>query len=52
MAGYHTEYSGFRWGCYMLSEYVNMFAVGSVMITLFWGGWLRPFRTWAFWKSP
>ena len=43
VAGYHTEYSGFRWGIYMLSEYINMFAVGSVLITVFWGGWLRPF---------
>lgn len=43
VAGYHTEYSGFRWGCYMLAEYVAMFSVGSVLITLFWGGWLRPF---------
>jgi len=52
VAGYHTEYSGFRWGCYMLSEYVNMFAVGSVMITLFWGGWLRPFPNVAFLEIP
>jgi NADH-quinone oxidoreductase subunit H len=43
VAGFHTEYSGFRWGVYMLSEYINMFAVGSVLITLFFGGWLRPF---------
>ncbi len=43
VAGYHTEYSGFRWGIYMLSEYVNMMVVGSVAVTLFWGGWLRPF---------
>jgi NADH-quinone oxidoreductase subunit H len=43
VAGYHTEYSGFRWGVYMLSEYINMYVVGSVAITLFWGGWLRPF---------
>ncbi|MBI5281289.1 MAG: NADH-quinone oxidoreductase subunit H [Candidatus Solibacter usitatus] len=43
VAGFHTEFSGFRWGVYMLSEYVNMFAVGSVLVTLFWGGWLRPF---------
>lgn len=43
VAGYHTEYSGFRWGIYMLSEYLNMFVVGGVAITLFWGGWLRPF---------
>jgi len=43
VAGFHTEYSGFRWGIYFLAEYINMFAVGSVLITLFWGGWLRPF---------
>jgi NADH-quinone oxidoreductase subunit H len=43
VAGYHTEYSGFRYGVYMLAEYINMFVVGSVMVTLFWGGWLRPF---------
>lgn len=43
VAGFHTEYSGFRWALYMLSEYVNMYVVSSVAITLFWGGWLRPF---------
>jgi NADH-quinone oxidoreductase subunit H len=43
VAGYHTEYSGFRYAIYMMAEYVNMFVVGSVAITLFWGGWLRPF---------
>ena len=43
VAGYHTEYSGFRWGIYMLSEYVAMYVVGAVAITLFLGGWLRPF---------
>lgn len=43
VAGYHTEYSGFRWGLYMLSEYAAMYVVASVMITIFWGGWLRPF---------
>lgn len=43
VAGFHTEYSGFRWGVYMLSEYISMFAIGSVLVTLFFGGWLRPF---------
>jgi NADH-quinone oxidoreductase subunit H len=52
VAGFHTEYSGFRWGVYMLSEYVNMYAVGSVMITLFWGGWLRPFPSVAWLAVP
>lgn len=43
VAGFHTEYSGFRWALYMLAEYGNIFVVSSVSVTLFWGGWLRPF---------
>jgi NADH-quinone oxidoreductase subunit H len=43
VAGFHTEYSGFRWACYMLGEYANMIAVACVGVTLFLGGWLRPF---------
>ena len=51
VAGFHTEYSGFRWGVYMLSEYANIFIVASVAVTLFWGGWLRPFPNVA-WLEP
>jgi NADH-quinone oxidoreductase subunit H len=43
VAGYHTEYSGFRWALFMLSEYAAIFVVCAVMVTVFWGGWLRPF---------
>jgi len=43
VAGFHTEYSGFRWALYFLAEYANVFVVSSVAVTLFWGGWLRPF---------
>ncbi len=43
VAGFHTEYSGFRWALYMLAEYGNIFVVASVGVVLFWGGWLRPF---------
>src|SRR5262249_50982893 len=43
VAGFHTEYSGFRWSLYFLAEYANIFVVSSVAVTLFWGGWLRPF---------
>lgn len=43
VAGFHTEYSGFRWALFMLAEYANIFVVASVAVTLFWGGWLRPF---------
>ncbi|MBI1896893.1 MAG: NADH-quinone oxidoreductase subunit H [Acidobacteria bacterium] len=43
VAGFHTEYSGFRWALFMLAEYAHIFVVASVAVTLFWGGWLRPF---------
>jgi NADH-quinone oxidoreductase subunit H len=43
VAGFHTEYSGFRWALYFLAEYANIFVASAVAVTLFWGGWLRPF---------
>jgi NADH-quinone oxidoreductase subunit H len=43
--GFHTEYSGFRFALYFLAEYANVFVVASVAVTLFWGGWLRPFAS-------
>jgi NADH-quinone oxidoreductase subunit H len=43
VAGYHTEFSGFRWSVYMLAEWGNVLVVCSVAVTLFLGGWLRPF---------
>ena len=42
-AGFHTEYSGFRWSLFMLAEYAAMIAVSSIAVTLWLGGWLRPF---------
>lgn len=51
VAGFHTEYSGFRWAIYMLSEYASIFVVAGVAVTLFWGGWLRPFPNVA-WLEP
>ncbi len=42
-AGFHTEYSGFRWSLFFLAEYAAMIAVSSVAVTLWLGGWLRPF---------
>jgi NADH-quinone oxidoreductase subunit H len=52
VAGFLTEYSGFRWSLFFLAEYASMFAVSSIATTLWLGGWLRPFpnllggRTW------
>lgn len=43
VAGFMTEYSGFRWSLYFLAEYASMMAVSSIAVTLWLGGWLRPF---------
>ena len=43
VAGFHTEYSGFRFSLYFLAEYAAMVLVSSVAVTLFLGGWLRFF---------
>jgi NADH-quinone oxidoreductase subunit H len=45
VAGYMTEYSGFRWAVYFLAEYANMIVVAGIATTLFLGGWTRPFSS-------
>lgn len=39
VAGYHVEYSGFRWAFFMLTEYVYLFAMAALTTILFLGGW-------------
>src|SRR5262249_42435356 len=51
VAGFHTEYSGFRWSLYFLAEYANIFVVSGVAVTIFLGGWLRPFPS-VGWLQP
>jgi len=48
VAGYFTEYSGFKFALFFLAEYLGMFAVSGMGITLFLGGWAAPlsFLTW------
>ena len=48
IAGYFTEYSGFKFALFFLGEYLGMFAISGLGITLFLGGWNAPlpFLTW------
>ncbi len=43
VAGYHTEYSGFRWSIFQLGEWTNIYVVGAIFATVFLGGWNVPF---------
>ena len=43
VAGFHTEYSGFRWSLFFMAEYAAMVVVTSVVTTLYLGGWYFPF---------
>lgn len=44
VGGYHTEYSGMKFGMFFLAEYVNFFVASFVIATLFFGGYLVPFE--------
>lgn len=43
VAGFHVEYSGFRFAFFMLAEYVYLFAMAALITVIFLGGWLPPF---------
>jgi NADH-quinone oxidoreductase subunit H len=42
VAGYHTEYSGFRWALFFMAEYTAMIITSSIAVTLYLGGWSFP----------
>ena len=47
VAGFATEYSGMRFGFFFFAEYVNVFIMSALTVTLFFGGWNAPFA-WPF----
>ena len=42
VAGYHSEYSGMKFGMFFVGEYVGIIMVSAMIVTLFFGGWLGP----------
>ena len=43
VAGYHTEYGSMRLGLYLFGEYVNMYTLSALMVTLYFGSWHLPY---------
>lgn len=42
VAGYHTEYSGMKFGMFFVGEYASIILISAMIVTLFFGGWLGP----------
>ena len=42
IAGFHSEYSGMKFGMFFVGEYLGITLVSALMVTLFFGGWLGP----------
>ncbi len=43
IAGYHSEYSGMKFGMFLVGEYLGVTLISALIVTLFFGGWLGPF---------
>ena len=42
VAGFHTEYSGMKFGLFFIGEYIGVILISALIVTLFFGGWLGP----------
>ena len=42
VAGYHTEYSGIKFGMFFVGEYLGIALLSALIVVLFFGGWLGP----------
>jgi len=54
VAGYHSEYSGMKFGMFFVGEYLGITLISALIVTLFFGGWLGPFLpplVWFFLKT-
>jgi len=49
VAGYHTEYSGMRFGLFQMAEYINLITLSGLCVTLFFAGWHGPFLPGPIW---
>jgi NADH-quinone oxidoreductase subunit H len=55
VCGYHTEYSGMRFGMFFMGEYINMIVVSAIVTTLFFGGYytgIGPVDAWLIKQAP
>ena len=49
VGGFHTEYSGMRFGLFFVGEYINLIILGSMLTVFFLGGWMGPFLPGVVW---
>lgn len=49
IAGYHSEYSGMKFGMFFVGEYLGIALISALIVTLFFGGWLGPVLPPIFW---
>jgi NADH-quinone oxidoreductase subunit H len=49
VAGYHSEYSGMKFGMFFVGEYIGITLISALITTLFFGGWLGPWLPGVVW---